>query len=265
VTTLCDSLKLIQVFLHDILHSWDGGSTSLFCKLNNFKFIYVLYFLVDILYILSKLSRIFQINFLTFCLLIRSIVKTKITSIRLCFLIDYFDLNHDTFNSRVDFHVKFEFKPLPIYLRCLHRKTWGDKFHSIQISKDPSRIDLEIALSIQKLSTKVRCIVQLCMLNLTTMMGLMCLKFFTIYTCLNGKLGWILRVLCNWIFFYSIMYKDSGLEENSYIHWWILQLVRRNSFSSLKLTYSSLLILIEILNCQCVNNYLGFCILCRIP
>jgi len=101
VITMCDSLELVltslYISLRDILPSPDDGSNLLaFSKLSNFKFIYVLYFLADILYMLFKLSKIFQSKFVDISS-IGSIVKTKIISIRLYFLVDSCDLNQATF------------------------------------------------------------------------------------------------------------------------------------------------------------------------
>ena len=111
MTTLCDSLKSILVFLCDTPCSKDDVSTpELFSKLSNFKLIYILYFLADILHMLSKLSKIFQSKVVDISS-IGSIVKTKIASIRMCFLVDSCDLNQDTFHPSTGFHVISEFGP----------------------------------------------------------------------------------------------------------------------------------------------------------
>jgi len=117
--------------------------------LREFKFIYILYFLADIFQMLAKLSKIFQ-NKLVDISSIGSIAKTEIVTIRMCFLIDSCDLNQDTFNPTIVFHIIPEFSPPSGYLCCLSREIRGDKFHSIDMIRDPSGVDLEAALSFQK-------------------------------------------------------------------------------------------------------------------
>ena len=147
MTTLYDSLESILVFLRDTPHSKNNVSTpQLFNKLSNFKFIYILYFVADMLHMLSKLSKIFQSKVVDISS-IGSIIKTKITFIRMCFLVDSCDLNQDTFNPGTDFHVIPEFGPPGGYLQRLPTEIQGSKFHSIQMTRDPSGADLEVALS----------------------------------------------------------------------------------------------------------------------
>ena len=60
IYTLCDSLELILVFLRDYPRSKDEVTTLLlYFKLRTFKYIYVLYFLADLLYSLFIFSKIF--------------------------------------------------------------------------------------------------------------------------------------------------------------------------------------------------------------
>jgi hypothetical protein len=91
----------------------------LYAKLREFKFIYILYFLADILKILITLS----------IPSIESIVKTKMASIRMCFLVDSCGLNQDTFNPSTSFHIIPEFGPPGGYLRHLPSEIRGSKFH----------------------------------------------------------------------------------------------------------------------------------------
>ena len=61
VTTLCDSLESVLVYLRDSYSSPSvDGTHVLYGKLREFKFIYVLYFLADILEMFGKLSKNFQ-------------------------------------------------------------------------------------------------------------------------------------------------------------------------------------------------------------
>jgi hypothetical protein len=100
----------------------------LYAKLREFKFIYILYFLADILKILITLSKIFQSKLVDIPS-IESIVKTKMASIRMCFLVDSCGLNQDTFNPSTSFHIIPEFGPPGGYLRHLPSEIRGSKFH----------------------------------------------------------------------------------------------------------------------------------------
>ena len=60
VTTSCDSLESVLAYLRDSSSSPRGDGTHvLYDKLREFKFIYVLYFIADILQMFGKLSKIF--------------------------------------------------------------------------------------------------------------------------------------------------------------------------------------------------------------
>jgi len=80
VTTLYDSLELVLIYLRDYSSNDDANIPNLFGKSWDFKFIYNLYFLVDILHMLSKLSKIFQSKLVDIST-IGSIVKTEIVNI----------------------------------------------------------------------------------------------------------------------------------------------------------------------------------------
>jgi hypothetical protein len=148
ITSLCDSLELVLVYLCDAQTSRDDGSTPLlYAKLREFKFIYILYFLADILKMLSTLSKIFQSKLVD----ISSIVKTEMASIRMCFLVDSCDLNQDTFNPCTRFQIIPEFGPPSGYLRRVPSEIRGSKFHSIDIVRDASGANLEAALNFQNL------------------------------------------------------------------------------------------------------------------
>jgi hypothetical protein len=105
VTTLCDSLEFVLVYLRDSYSSPSVDRTHvLYDKLREFKFIYVLYFLADILQMLGKLSKIFQCKLVDISCL-GSIMKSEIATIRMCFLVDACDLNQEYFNPSLGFHV----------------------------------------------------------------------------------------------------------------------------------------------------------------
>ena len=59
VTTFCDSLESILIYFREYQDNEDGVGSNILKKLRTFKYIYVLYFLTDILHILSILSRLF--------------------------------------------------------------------------------------------------------------------------------------------------------------------------------------------------------------
>ena len=63
VTTLCDSLEFVLCVFRDVKDKKDFGQIKfVFVKLKQFKYIYILYFLADILHFLALLSKIFQTN-----------------------------------------------------------------------------------------------------------------------------------------------------------------------------------------------------------
>jgi hypothetical protein len=155
---LYDSLESIIVYLRDAPTSRDDGlAPLLYAKLREFKFIYILYFLADILKILSTLSKIFQSKLVDISS-IGSIMKIEMASIKMCFLVDSCDLNQDSFNSSTGFHIIPEFGPPSGYLRRLPSEIRGSKFHSIDMVRDPSGADLETALNFQKLYAEAICV-----------------------------------------------------------------------------------------------------------
>ena len=76
ISTLCDSLELVLVFLRDYPRSKDEVTTLfLYFKLRTFKYIYVLYFLVDLRHNLSVLSKVFQYKYVDVTI-IGSLIRT---------------------------------------------------------------------------------------------------------------------------------------------------------------------------------------------
>ena len=60
ISTLCDSLESVLVLFRNYSRSKDEVTTPLlYFKLRTFKYIYVLYFLVDLLHSLSILFKVF--------------------------------------------------------------------------------------------------------------------------------------------------------------------------------------------------------------
>jgi hypothetical protein len=75
-------------------------------------------------------------------------------SIRIYFLVDSCDLNQDTFNLSIRFHIIPEFGPSRGYFRCLPSKIRGSKFHSIDMVKNAFRADLEATLNFKSCMLK---------------------------------------------------------------------------------------------------------------
>ncbi len=98
VTTLCDSLGNVLIYFRDNHDMEDGVGSNIFKKLRTFKYIYVLYFVADILHILSMLSRLFRNKFVDITT-IGSVVKTDIAQIRMLFIEETTDLNCEIFNE----------------------------------------------------------------------------------------------------------------------------------------------------------------------
>ena len=99
VTTLCDSLESVLTYYRDTpATTEDSAGQQTYLKLRSFKYIYCLYFLADILHLLSMLSRIFQHKFVDVTT-VGSVVKTDITQIRMLFIEETQDLNVTPFNE----------------------------------------------------------------------------------------------------------------------------------------------------------------------
>lgn len=108
VTTFCDSLESVLTYFQDNHNAMeDGIGSNIFRKLHTFKYIYV-FFWVDILHVLSRLSRLFQSNVLDITT-ISSVVKTDIVQIHMFFIKETADLNSETFNEQTGYHILLKF------------------------------------------------------------------------------------------------------------------------------------------------------------
>ena len=76
--------------------------------MENFKYIYVVYFLDDIFHSLAMLSKIFQLKFVDVTI-VGSIVRTEVAQIRMMFIVDSCDLNVDIFNESTNYHVLHDY------------------------------------------------------------------------------------------------------------------------------------------------------------
>ena len=77
---MCDSLESVLLLLGATNDDRADLDLTLYTKVRTFKFISCLYFLVDILHCLSRLSKVFQHKFVDVSS-IGSIIKTKVTSL----------------------------------------------------------------------------------------------------------------------------------------------------------------------------------------
>ena len=69
----------------------------------------------------------------------------------MCFSVDVCDLNQETFNPSLRFHVIPEFGPPSGFLRRLSSEIRRSKFHSLDMIRDPSGANSEVALYFQRL------------------------------------------------------------------------------------------------------------------
>ena len=157
ISTLCDFLESVLVFLRDYPRSKDEVTTPLlYFKLRTFKHIYILYFLADLLHNLSVLSKVFQYKYVDVTT-VGSLIKTEIESIHMVYVVDNTNLNQDTFNVDVIYHIIPQYGPFGGYFQRLSSEIRGSKFHSIDMIRDSNRIDLEEALNFQKSYVEAVC------------------------------------------------------------------------------------------------------------
>ena len=150
VTNLCDSLESILTYLKDTRKKKNEKEFSeLYEKLRDFKMLYCLHFLANILHCLSMLSKLFQAKFVDISS-VGSIIRTEITQIRMLFLDEQTDLNTVMFNEDTQYHVLPEFGPFGGYMRRFATQIRGFTFLSIDMVRDQQGRDLEEALTFQK-------------------------------------------------------------------------------------------------------------------
>lgn len=105
VTTLYDYLENVLTYFrnnHDAMENEVGS--NIFRKFCTFKYIYVFYFFANILHVLSMLSPLFQ-NKIVCIAIIGSVVNTNIVQIHMIFTEDTTDLNNETFNEQIGYHI----------------------------------------------------------------------------------------------------------------------------------------------------------------
>ena len=127
----------------------NGVRSNIFKKLCIFKYIYVFYFLVDILHVLSILLCLFKNKFVDI-IIIDSVVNTDIVQIHMLFIKQTTDLNSGTFNKQTEYHIIPEFGPQGEYLRRLSSDIKEDKFHEVEMIRDRTGQDLINVVAFQK-------------------------------------------------------------------------------------------------------------------
>jgi hypothetical protein len=127
ISSLCDSLESVLIFFQDVDES-ETVAKFVLEKLDQFKYIYILYFFVYILHSLGMLSKVFQLKFVDVTTM-GSIVRTEVAQICIMmFIVDSCDLNVDVFNESTSFHVLHDYGPHGGYLKRLQSEVRGSCF-----------------------------------------------------------------------------------------------------------------------------------------
>ena len=116
---------------------------------------YIIYFFASLLHSLVILSKVFQYKY-GGVTTIGYLIKIQIKSICMSYVVKSIDLNQDTFNTSIDYHVILQYDPIYGYLQRLSSKIKRSKFQSANIIRDPNNVDLEDALNFQKTYAKVK-------------------------------------------------------------------------------------------------------------
>jgi hypothetical protein len=156
VTILCESLESVLAFFHDCKGRDADTATPILQKLGQFKFIYILYFLADILHCLAMLSKIFQCKFVDVTT-VGSIVHSEIAQIRMLFIVETTDLNAQTFNEESGYHVLPEYGSFGGLLRKLSSEIRGNMYHGFEIQRSRLEVDLKETLQFQRSFVEVVC------------------------------------------------------------------------------------------------------------
>ena len=78
INALCDSLEFVLICFQEVDENEAFVAKFTLKKLDQFKYIYILYFLVGILHSLAILSKVFQLKFMDGTIG-RSIARTEVT------------------------------------------------------------------------------------------------------------------------------------------------------------------------------------------
>ena len=156
VTTLCDSLESVLCYFQTVDNSDSAQAKEVLHKLGQFKFIYILFFLADILHSLAMLSKVFQNKFVDVSS-IGSIIRSEIVQIRMLFIVESCDLNAATFNEDTGFHLLPEYGPHGGYLKRLQSEIRGKMFHGFEMKRCRLGTDLGEALDFQRAFAEAVC------------------------------------------------------------------------------------------------------------
>ena len=147
ITTLCDTLESVLTYFCDVENGYAGPSDgSIFTRLKTFKHICCLYFLVDILYGLSVLSKTFQYKYVDVSI-VGALVKAEIILICMLFITEFTDLNASSFNEEIGYHIILDFGPPVGYLKRISSEIRRAKYHDILMIRDRIGTDLEEAIN----------------------------------------------------------------------------------------------------------------------
>ena len=149
INALCDSFEFVLICFQEVGESETSVAKFILEKLGQFKYIYILYFLVDILHLLAMLSKVFQLKFVNITT-VGSIVRTEVVQIRIMFIVDSCDLNADVFNESTGYHILRDYGPYGGYLKKLQSEVRGFMFHSLQMTQSTFGINLEETLMFLK-------------------------------------------------------------------------------------------------------------------
>ena len=204
MTSLCDSLESVLIYLRDTPRNKKNEKefSELYEKLRNFKMLYCLHFLTDILHCFSILSKLFQGKFVDISS-VESVIRTKITQIRMLFLDKQTDLNVVMFNEDTQYHVVPEFGPFGGYMRCFATQIRGFKFLSIDMVRDQQGRDLEEALTFQKQFSEAVILALESRFEDNDIIS--AFKVLNPTICLQGKLDWLNGIVQSWMLFAGSM------------------------------------------------------------
>ena len=116
-----------MIFLYNYPISKDKVTTPfLYFNLRTFKYIYILHFLADLLHNLAILFKVFQYKYVDVTT-IRSLIRTQIESVCMLYMVESIDLNQDTFNVNIGYHIIPQYGAPSGYLQRLSSEIRGAK------------------------------------------------------------------------------------------------------------------------------------------
>lgn len=142
LSRFCDVLEPLLAYLQE-------EDQITFSKVANFKFIYSIHFLVDILGYMNFLSKMFQMEFVDVTT-VSGLVESEVCTIQLEFIEDpIIDINSYQMDSR-GYPIIPDYGPKKGYLAALRGALKGNFYMSIVIDRDIDGTDLQSAIDFQK-------------------------------------------------------------------------------------------------------------------